>query len=72
MLVWEPDGLDVPALTAGDVVVLVVSVEHDGSLTVVKGENESSRDDGDDGGLDIGREQFTVAGTITALGLGSG
>ena len=69
VLVSVPDGVDVPAFTAGDVVVLVVTVEDDGSFTLVKGENESSRDDGDDGGVDIGGERFTVAGAITALGV---
>jgi hypothetical protein len=70
VLVSVPDGTELPAFTAGDVVVLVVTVESDGSFTFVKGENESSDDSGDDGdGVDMGREQFSVAGAISALGV---
>jgi len=70
VLVSVPDGTEVPAFTAGDVVVLVVTVESDGSFTFVKGENESSDDPGGDGdGVDMGREQFSVAGAISALGV---
>lgn len=68
VVVSVPDGAHVPAFTAGDVVVLVVTVESDGSFTLVKAENESTSGD-DDGGVDMGRNAFTVVGTITALGV---
>jgi hypothetical protein len=68
VLVAVPDGTDLPAFTAGDVVVLVVTVESDGSFTLVKAEDESTGgDDGDD--VDMGKDQFSVAGAITALGV---
>jgi len=69
VLVSVPDGAEVPAFTAGDVVVLVVTVEGDGSFTFVKGESESSDNEGDDDGIDMGKEQFSVAGVISALGV---
>jgi hypothetical protein len=70
VLVSVPDGADVPAFTAGDVVVLDVTVEADGSFTLVKAENESTRgDDGGGGGIDMGKGAFSVAGAITALGV---
>jgi hypothetical protein len=68
VLVSVPGGAEVPAFTAGDVVVLVVTVESNGSFTFVNGEDESTRgDDGDD--VDMGQEQFSVAGVISALGV---
>ncbi len=68
VLVSVPDGADVPAFAAGDVVVLVVTVESDGSFTLVKAQNETTPgDDGDD--VDMGKDQFSVAGVITALGV---
>lgn len=60
-----PDGVEVPAFAPGDEIALVVTVEADGSFTLVKAENE---DDGGEGGVDIGKEQFTVAGILASLG----
>jgi hypothetical protein len=68
VLVSVPGGTSLPELTAGDVVVLVVTVEPDGSFTLVKAENESTPgDDGDN--VDMGKDQFSVAGAISALGV---
>jgi hypothetical protein len=63
-----PDGVEVPAFAPGDEIALVVTVEADGSFTLVKAENE---DDGGEGGVDIGKEQFTVAGILASLGEGA-
>ncbi len=60
-----PDGVEVPAFRAGDEIALVVTVEADGSFTLVKAENE---DDGDgEGGVEIGKEEFTVAGILASV-----
>jgi hypothetical protein len=63
-----PEGVEVPAFAPGDEIALVVTVEADGSFTLIKAENE---DDGDEGGVDIGKEQFTVAGILASLGEGA-
>ena len=63
-----PDGVEVPDFAPGDEIALVVTVEADGSFTLVRAENE---DDGDEGGVDIGKEQFTVAGILASLGEGA-
>jgi len=68
VFVKVPDGVDVPDFSPGDEIALVVTVEADGSLTLVKAENE---DDGEEGGVDIGREQFTVAGILASFGEGT-
>ena len=68
-----PDGVEVPNFTAGDEIALVVTVEDDGSFTLVKAENENDpgEDEGgdDDGGTDIGHEQFSVPGILSAIGV---
>ena len=71
VLVAVPDGVTPPAFQAGDVVVLVVTVGSDGSFTLVRAKNETEPGDdgGDEGGVDLHKEQFTVAGPITALGV---
>jgi hypothetical protein len=71
VLVAVPDDVDVPDFTAGDEVALVVTVEDDGSFTLVKGESETQpRDGGGDGGqVDIGKEQFSVPGILSAIGV---
>jgi hypothetical protein len=67
VLVAVPDDVDVPDFNAGDEVALVVTVEDDGSFTLVKGESETQP--GDDGGqVDIGKEQFSVPGILSAIG----
>jgi len=68
--VHVPDGVEAPAFGAGDEIALVVTVEDDGSFTLVKGENENEPGDGegdDDGGVDIGHEHFSVAGILSSL-----
>lgn len=70
VLVSVPAGITVPDLTAGDEVTLVVSVADDGAFTLVKAENEDDPGDGgDDGNVDIGKEQFSVAGVLAAIGV---
>jgi hypothetical protein len=70
VFVSVPDGVDVPDLTAGDELALVVTVADDGSFTLVKAENEDDPGEGgDDGKVDIGKEQFSVAGVLTAIGV---
>lgn len=65
-----PDGVEVPDFQAGDEVALVVTVEDDGSFTLVKGESENDPGEGDDdGNVDIGKEQFSVPGVLSAIGV---
>ena len=66
--------MTVPDFTAGDEIALVVTVENDSSFTLVKAENENDPGDGegnggdDGGGVDIGKEQFSVPGVLSAIG----
>lgn len=72
VFVAVPDGLEVPDFAAGDEIALVVTVEDDGSFTLVKAENENdpSEDGGDDdGGTDIHNEQFSVPGILSSIGV---
>jgi len=73
LFVAVPDGLEVPDFAAGDEIALVVTVEDDGSFTLVKAENENgpSEDEGgdDDGGTDIHNEQFSVPGILSSIGV---
>jgi hypothetical protein len=76
VLVAVPDAVEVPDFTAGDEIALVVTVEDDGSFTLVKAGNENDPGDGDgeggdgDGGnVDIGKEQFSVPGILGAIGV---
>jgi hypothetical protein len=71
VFVPNPDGVDVPEFKAGDEIALVVTVESDGSFTLVKAENENEAGDGDgddDGDIDLGKEEFTVAGILATAG----
>ncbi len=62
--------VEVPSFEAGDEIALVVTVEDDGSFTLVKGESENEPGEGDDdGNVDIGKEQFSVPGVLSALGV---
>ena len=64
-----PKDVDVPDFEAGDEIALVVTVEDDGSFTLVKGESENDPGAGDDDGkVDIGKEQFSVPGVLSAIG----
>lgn len=71
VFVVVPDEVEVPDFTAGDELALVVTVEDDGSFTLVKAENENDGDGGDDDGgkVDIGKEQFSVPGILGAIGV---
>jgi hypothetical protein len=65
-----PENIEVPEFHAGDEVALVVTVEADGSFTLVKGESENEPGEGDDdGNVDIGKEQFSVPGVLSAIGV---
>lgn len=63
--VTVPDGMDVPAFAAGDEVALEVTINEDGSFTLVSADNEDDGDDDsgdDDGG--ISKEEFSVVGLL--------
>jgi hypothetical protein len=65
-----PENVEVPVFHAGDEVALVVTVEADGSFTLVKGESENEPGEGDDdGNVDIRKEQFSVPGVLSAIGV---
>ena len=68
--VTVPDGIDLPELTAGDELALLVRVEPDGSFTLVQIEDETAGGDDGDGdgdGVDIGKNQFTVTGILASI-----
>ncbi len=65
VVVAVPTGAEVPSFQPGDEITLAVTVEADGSFTLVKAENENEPGDG---GVEIGKEQFTVAGILAAIG----
>jgi hypothetical protein len=69
VFVGVPDGMDVPKFEAGDEVALVVTVEGDGSFTLIKAENED--DDSDDDGGGISKEEFSVIGVLASVTDGS-
>ena len=56
VFVKVPEGMEVPAFEPGDEIALLVTVEADGSFTLVKAENE---DDGD--------EELSVAGILASV-----
>jgi hypothetical protein len=67
--VTVPDGLDVPEFEPGDQVWLLVSVEPDGTFTLLSADNEEA-DDGDysdDDGVDMDDNYFIVTGVLSAL-----
>jgi hypothetical protein len=65
VFVGVPDGMDVPTFSPGDEVALVVSINEDGSLTLVKADNED--ESGDDGGIDSGKSEFSVVGILASV-----
>src|SRR5215210_1486667 len=65
VFVHVPEDVEAPAFEAGDEIALVVTVEDDGSFTLVKGENEN--EPGDEGDVDIDEGQFSVMGILSAL-----
>jgi len=67
-----PDDLDVPELNAGDEISVVVTVEPDGTFTLVSLDNEDeSGDSSGDDGVDMGDNWFSVKGVISSLAAGS-
>src|SRR6266550_4070903 len=67
--VTVPVDFDLPELAAGDEVSLRAAVEPDGTFTLVSLDNEDASDDGtgDDDGVDMGDNYFTVTGEIASL-----
>jgi hypothetical protein len=64
--VHVPDDMIVPDFTPGDVIALQVKVEHDGTFTLIKVDDENDGDgDGDGGGID--GEKFYVAGVLSEV-----
>jgi hypothetical protein len=66
VFVSVPVDVMVPDFQPGDEIVAIVTVNDDGSFTLVKAENESSGGDDDGGGVN-GDGTFTVVGSITSL-----
>ena len=63
-----PDDVELPDLNAGDEIRLTVTVETDGSFTLVTIDNEDAVDPGDDdGGIDMGDNWFTVVGILDSV-----
>jgi hypothetical protein len=56
-----PDGMDVPAFAPGDEVALEVTINEDGSFTLVSADNEND----DEGG--ISKDEFSVVGILASL-----
>ncbi len=74
VFVHVPDGMDVPAFEPGDELALVVTVEDDGSFTLVKAENENDAGDDsgdDDGGIDSEKSEFSVVGILASVSHGA-
>ena len=68
VFVSVPDGVDVPDFNPGDEVVLLVSVEPDGSFSLIRAENEDGSDGGDGGdGVDMDGSEFWVYGILAEL-----
>jgi hypothetical protein len=69
-----PDGFELPGLSPGDEVALVVTVEPDGGFSLVSLDNEDAHDASDTGGgdgVDMGDNWFTVTGMLSSLSSGS-
>ena len=63
-----PDGFELTDLKAGDELSLLVTVEPDGSFTLVSLDDEDANDDGsDDDGVDMGDNWFSVTGVLSSL-----
>jgi hypothetical protein len=67
--VTVPDGFDLPELTAGDELWLLATVEADGTFTLdaIDDEDTHDGDTGDDDGVDMGDNWFSVTGVISSL-----
>jgi hypothetical protein len=69
-----PDGFDLPDLTAGDELSLTATVEADGSFTLTTLDDEDAKDDGsggDEDGVDMGNNWFSVTGVISSVSGGA-
>jgi hypothetical protein len=66
-----PDSYVLPDLTAGDEISLTATVASDGTLTLESIDNEDAVDgsgsSGNDGGVDMGDNWFTVAGILDSV-----
>ena len=64
-----PDGHELPDVSPGDEIALVVTVQPDGSFTLVSLDNEDAGDSSESGddGVDMGDNWFTVTGTLSVL-----
>jgi hypothetical protein len=67
VFVHVPEGMEVPAFAPGDEIALVVTVEADGSFTLVKAENEDDDDGDEDGGIDDEKKEFSVVGILASV-----
>ena len=65
VFVHVPSDLVVPDFTAGDEITLLVTVEADGSFTLIRADDEDGGDDGDGG--HTGGDRFYVAGVLAEL-----
>jgi hypothetical protein len=66
VVVQIPDEMEVPDLEAGDVIQLVVSLDDEGRFVLVSVRGDDERGD-DEKGVDVGDDEVTVRGTISAL-----
>ena len=68
VFVTVPEGMDVPAFSPGDEIALEVTINADGSFTLVNADNEDDGgdDSGDDGG-GISKEEFSVVGILASV-----
>jgi hypothetical protein len=63
-----PDAIELPDMSAGDEIRLSVTVENDGSFTLVTIDDEDAVDPGDDdGGIDMGDNWFSVVGVLESV-----
>ena len=63
-----PDEVELPDMNAGDEIRLSVTVEDDGSFTLVTIDDEDAVDPGDDdGGIDMGDNWFSVVGILDSV-----
>ena len=71
VFVQVPEGMDVPEFQPGDEIALEVTVDDQGSFTLVKAENESSKGDDEDDDEDVHINdpggEFSVVGMLAVL-----
>jgi hypothetical protein len=66
VFVHVPEGMDVPVFEPGDEIALVVTIEDDGSFTLVKADNESDDADEDDDSH-VSKDEFSVVGILASV-----